>query len=287
MLELVQSILSQTDVLPRRLSLATPGVRATVPMLRGVWGAALHDLDTEAYNAVFSGAGPPCDRIPPYVLRPAPPSVEDSPAIDWVLIGSGIAHDALLLRAWDIPSGMGLGPGRRRFHIRALRALGPAGEVVAHATSGFHPWSLLQAQWPLSGDPLSTPCRLRFPAPLRLMRNHRLIEQPTPADIVVAVVRRLVAFLPSPAQEALTRIHPELITLSRNLRAMPWEGERLDLVRYSGRQERELEMRGVSGHLDLPDGPGLLWPLFAAAQWLHIGKGTVVGMGQLVVEPIP
>jgi hypothetical protein len=286
LLEPIRSILSQVQILARRLSLATPGVRATAPMLRGVWGAALHDLDPEAYNAVFAGAGSPHERVPPYVLRPAPPSVEDWPAIDWVLMGKGLAYDAVLLRAWDVASGMGLGPGRHRFHIRALRPLGPAGDVPTDA-SGFSPWSLLQVPWPLPTDPLSTPCRLSFAAPLRLIRNHRLVEQPTLTDIVVATVRRLAAFLPSPAQDALTRIRPGLIELSRKLRAMPWEGERLDLVRYSGRQKRELQMRGVSGHLDLPDGPGSLWPLLAAAQWLHIGKGTVVGMGQLVVQLRP
>ena len=30
-----------------------------------------------------------------------------------------------------------------------------------------------------------------------------------------------------------------------------------------------------------------LWSLQAAAQWLHLGKGTIVGMEQLVGEPIP
>jgi hypothetical protein len=80
---------------------------------------------------------------------------------------------------------------------------------------------------------------------------------------------------------------PALLERARTLPAESWRGRRLDLVRYSGRQKAELEMRGVSGYLDLPEGPGPLWPLLAAAQWLHLGKGAVVGMGQLVVEAIP
>ena len=254
MVEQIQTILSQIRILPRRLSLLTPGVRATVPMLRGVWGAALHDLAPEAYCSVFLGQGAAHERVPAFVLRPAPPSAEDNPALDWILIGDGLNYDSVLLRAWDIASGMGLGPARRRFHIRACRGLDPAGNLLsAMANSGG--WRLFEAFWPLPGPPDSTPCRLRFPAPLRLLRLHRLIEQPTLADVVVAALRRLEAFL--------------------------------DVVRYSGRQKTELEMRGVSGYLDLPDGPGPLWPLLAAAQWLHLGKGAVVGMGQLVVAPLP
>ena len=282
----IQTILSQVQILPRRLSLLTPQVLATVPMLRGVWGAALHDLDPGAYCAVFLGQGKPSERIPPLVLRPAPASAEDFPALDWILIGNGLEYDAALLRAWDVASGMGLGPARRRFHIRACHPLGPKGEVLPTAREA-RGWALLQAVWPLEGSPDSTPCRLRFPAPLRLLRQHRLIEQPTPTDLIVAAVRRLEAFLPSPAREALARMKPALIDQARTCLAENWRGQRLDLLRYSGRQKRELEMRGVSGHLDLPEGPGPLWPLLAAAQWLHLGKGTVVGMGQLVVEPIP
>jgi len=26
-----------------------------------------------------------------------------------------------------------------------------------------------------------------------------------------------------------------------------------------------------------------VWPLLLAAQWLHIGKGTIIGMGQLMI----
>ena len=63
----------------------------------------------------------------------------------------------------------------------------------------------------------------------------------------------------------------------------PWQGRRLDLVRYSGSQKAEVELRGVAGSLALPVGPGPLSPLLAAAAWIHIGKGTVMGLGQIKI----
>ena len=48
-----QTYLNQIAILPRRLLLHTPDVYATVPILRGVWGAALHDLAPDVYAAVF------------------------------------------------------------------------------------------------------------------------------------------------------------------------------------------------------------------------------------------
>ena len=41
----LRDLLGEVVILPRRLSLTTRGVNATVPLLRGVWGAALHGLD--------------------------------------------------------------------------------------------------------------------------------------------------------------------------------------------------------------------------------------------------
>ena len=55
-------------------------------------------------------------------------------------------------------------------------------------------------------------------------------------------------------------------------------------VPFSARQGREFCVHGVCGLLDLPEGPGALWPLLAALQWIHVGKSTIVGLGQLQIE---
>lgn len=44
-------------------------------------------------------------------------------------------------------------------------------------------------------------------------------------------------------------------------------------------------MSGVVGHLDLTRGAGPLLPLRLAARWLHLGKGTVVGLGGFHLTP--
>lgn len=346
--------LEAVSVLPRRLLLETPGMQATVPMLRGVWGAALHDLEPQVYASVFApndepprrqtipsgSAGPhraaaalavpalrsrvrnnaPRDgqaprqgdqrpaaesgggtSAPAYVIRPAPPDPVFAPAVDWILIGDAVQYDFPLCRAWDIASGMGLGPERRRFHIRRWLALQPDGRAVEHAV----PWALNEARWlavarpdqqspsvaagssPTSQfDEISPdqPCRLHFTSPLRLMRQGRLIETPTLPDLIVAACRRVAAYLPPAAAEEWKGITEDATDAARSTPASSWEGERLDLHRYSARQRAELDLRGVSGWLELPRGPGPLWPILASAQWLHLGKGTVMGLGQLLVE---
>ena len=110
------------------------------------------------------------------------------------------------------------------------------------------------------------------------------MEEPTLTDVVVAACRRVKAYLDDGYQAGWSRISDEAIELSRCVPCGPWKGGRLDLERYSGSQERELEIRGVSGALDLPRGPDQLWPLLAASQWIHVGKSTNVGLGQIEIR---
>ncbi len=95
----LEAVLSQVVIRPRRLRLETPGVAATVPMLRGVWGAALHGLDSEVWQTVFEGRGTGSLRTPGYVLRPAPSDPETAPAIEWV----GLAPHSGLMRSCSAP----------------------------------------------------------------------------------------------------------------------------------------------------------------------------------------
>ena len=276
--------LAPITVLPRRLVLETPDVHATVPMLRGVWGAALHELDADVYEEVFdSGGQGPASPPPAYVLRPAPADPELAPAVDYLLFAQAVCHDAVLLRAWDIASGMGLGKQRERFYVRRFLFIRPDG-TLEERNGEQTAWDLSRAGWPLEGTPETTPCRLVFPAPLRLLRHGRLIEAPAVPDIAVAAHRRIGSFLPADVSAKWKEQQTEILEAARATPSRPWQGERLDLVRYSGRQQRELTMHGVTGSLELPDGPGPLWPLLAAAQWLHIGKGTTVGLGELRIE---
>jgi hypothetical protein len=258
------------------LLLTTPEVRATVPMLRGTWGAALHDLDLAAYTRVFD---PPAPAVPGYLMRPAPPDPTTAPALDWFLFGTAVKDDTILRRAWDVAAGRGLGKQRRFFFVRSFLGLGPDGRY----TDRSGPWSLAEASW--TGDP-AAPCQLSFPAPLRLLRRDQLIDCPTLADLVVAAHRRVAAWLPAVDQDAWAELREPLLDLARHLPSS-WSGGRLDLERYSARQEAELELRGVSGVMTLPRGVGDLAPLLSAAAWLHLGKGTVFGLGQLLIDTTP
>ena len=282
----LKSLADQVRIRAVRILLDTPEVEATVPMIRGVWGRALHDVDEGIYRRVFTGIGPAHQRLPHYVMRPAPPDPATAPAIDWILVTSGGDPGlGTLHRAWEVACSMGLGPARTQFRIRDMVPLCPEGVPP----DDFWPLSL--APWPISGAPDSTPCRIAFDEPLRLTRRKGLLLQPAYSDIAVAALRRMAAFANCASGEAYRDLVRAVRAESAYLPATHWDGKRRDLVRWSGAQQREIDLHGTVGSLGLPEGPGQTWPLLAAARWVHVGKGCVFGLGRpdirMLDEPDP
>ena len=182
--------------------------------------------------------------------------------------------------AWERALEQGLGPERvpaRLVEVRPLAwdgtALGPA-----RVQPGF---SLYPLPWPAGS--VDRPCRLVFPGPVRLLRDKRLIEAPALADVVIAALRRIAA-LAGPEADGVWRDRQHWLNLAHRQPVSGMQWRPLDLVRYSGRQHREVELCGVTGAIDLPSGPGELRDLLAAATWLHVGKSSVMGLGRMDVE---
>jgi hypothetical protein len=247
-------------------------------MLRGLWGKELKQLSQADYGSVFVGQ----DETPRYLMRPAPPEVRPAPAVEFLLFGMpDDRQDEILWAAWKQACLSGLGPQRKPFAIRRIDSL--AWDQTPLRSTQLQPgFSLYPLPWPC-GDP-SHPCRLDFPGPLRLIYKGRLVQKPTLADLTIAALRRICTLSNAPCDQ-LWADRDQWLNLARAIPCQPWQGQRLDLVRYSGSQEKELELRGVSGSLTLPEGPGPLASLLAASAWLHLGKGTVMGLGQLRVLP--
>ena len=279
--EQLQVVLKKVEVSAWRLQLHTPHVYATTPMIRGVWGRALKHLNNTLYHQVFAGANSNGHTLPRYIIRPAPPDPETAPALDWILFNIDQCHEHALWRAWDIACGMGLGPRREPFGIRQRIFLTPE-----NIPPGWNSWTLAEVQWPIPSDPVSTPCILSFEVPVRLIKQGQLISSPQFTDLIAASLRRIAAL----AKISRGVVYRDLMRAVRREAsrtvAHTWVGEKCNLVRWSAAQQREVELYGITGTITLPKGPGYLWPLLAAAQWSHLGKGTVYGMGEMRVLPL-
>jgi len=275
--------LKKVPAIARRFWLDTNGVQTNLSMLRGVWGLALKSHEPQAYREVFEGGTVQNDRKPHYILRPGPIS-GGYPSVEFLVFGNGTAFDANLIRAWKIAEALGLGPDRRPFMIVQTDFLNEDGDaVLGNAQKHFN---LSQVSWPLAGDPENTPCRIRFDLPLRIIRQGRLIERPALADLVQAGFKRLSNFLPPEDLPGLAWLRDQALVSARTTVCEPFVGRSAGVVRYSGRQKVEVEMDGVVGELGFPNGLGCNWRILAAAQWLHLGKTTILGLGRPIISEV-
>lgn len=265
------------------LRTATP-CSPSVSMIRGVWGRALHHLDNNAYQTVFQGTGPGHLRQPSYMIRSSENGFSENGTVfhlDWVTWGNAVIHDRTLVRAWDVAAGMGLDRQRIPFVVD-----------MSHPAEDL---SMADVAWPIPGSPAITPCRVQFQVPLRIVRDKHTITTPSLADLTEAAISRL-ALVRSLICDDIPMIHvpqsiwPDFaeaaIALATTVSTTRWHGRGQTLVRYSAKQQAEVTMNGVTGFINCLDGTGPLWPILAAATWLHLGKGTVIGLGRPEIIPL-
>jgi hypothetical protein len=288
---------------------------------RGVLGPALRRIDEgllpgvstgalpagTLYETFFESRPPPAaekmrlyDRAPhPYVIdapgapgarRLEPGAVE---RIGLTLVGRAATAVEAVLAGFDFAARVGIGRGlgherergrARLVEARAVWRSDSDDEVVFSEAKGFRPTAPEIPALP------ACPTRLRvtLATPLRLMREGRLIgpRRFPPGALIANLVRR-VSMLSSFFGDA------PLETDFRALKAM-WEGliahepmlAFADQARWSGHQKQQLDMGGVIGSfvLDMRDAQAL-FPYLWLGQWIHAGKGAVMGTGAIRLRP--
>lgn len=166
---ILSAVLEEIRVCAWRLYLDTPGGPATVPMLRGVWGAALLRRAPDVYRAIFEGSS---ELVPAYVLRPAPARNCPASAIDFIVFGRASATaEAEVWSAWEDALRAGL--GSRRIPARLMQVRPLAWDGTPLAAGIVQPsFPLAPLPWPLANP--NALCLLRFASPLRRLRDGRV-----------------------------------------------------------------------------------------------------------------
>lgn len=289
MINSLDRILAGVWIAPFRLWLdVDSGVQPTAQMLRGVLGRAIMDIDPYCYAAVFRPD--PIDGVstPRFLIRMAPVDPIVSPAIDYVLLGTGICHAETMWRCWDRACERGIGE-RGNFHsfgIRQIFQLGP-NESIVPADRELNSWTLADAVWLADDQASLLPISMSFPSPLRLRggpeSKSSFIQNPTLVDVVVATIRRIRALHIEPFAVDWKELTNQSIAIAKSMKCTWRDGRQVDFVRPSKPQRTKLHYRCVTGSLCIESDPGPLWPLLTASTWLHIGKGTTNGLGQVVM----
>ncbi|MCG5531154.1 CRISPR system precrRNA processing endoribonuclease RAMP protein Cas6 [Halorhodospira halochloris] len=117
--------------------------------------------------------------------------------------------------------------------------------------------------------------------PLRLRRNNHYVgaEQFDFGAFIATLLRRASMLSTLTSQDpvadfpALTKLGQSVSLANAELRWFDWH-------RHSARQRQKIPMGGLLGHFQLTALPEPIWPWVWLGQWLHVGKGAVMGMGR-------
>ncbi len=259
------------------------------PAWRGALGYVLqahHQALFERLYAVDDEAGKPSPLVlsPPRLSNAAE---DDGPLVDLIVCGAMVASSTLLITALAEAARGGL--HGCPLHLIGVQKFHPAFgwqvmEDVSDAKTGPLPAFSLD-----DAPPSPTRATLHLLHPLRLKGPRGILRQQdlTAAELLARILRRHHNLLYdwsgrgildwAQRKAACARISAIEIRLN-------WH----DWQRYSHRQERHVPMGGLLGHLTIA-GPGLaeLWPYLWLGQWLHVGKGTMMGLGQYALEAHP
>jgi hypothetical protein len=263
--------------------------------------------NTCAYPYIFETAPPPgaeklrgLDQIPrPYVIEPPTAGralYQPGERLDFglVLVGRALDYLPYFIFAFRELGNAGLGPGRGQYELAEVdaeetggpRRIFSAAEGVLHASP--HRVTSTDLAAPSNGS--SPPRRLgvHFLTPARIQSEGAMRQEVSFQELIRALLRRLSSLCYFHCGHELPVDFKALIERAASVRTatstLHWQNQK----RFSGRQEQWIEMSGVVGRVEYeaPAGDDLrpFLPLLAAGEWVHVGKGTVMGLGRYQLE---
>lgn len=202
-------------------------------------------------------------------------------AVDVILIASGHEHLAGVLAA-----ARNLKLGRTPVQLAHITLLPPVAVDARPATLA----EVLDAQ-PTMPQPPPAPehIAIHIEHPLRLRRDNQYLS-PGKFDFgtfFTALARRVSMLTMLSEAKQPDADYAALAALARRTTTDASQLAWFDWSRRSTTQSRRVPMGGVTGTFKISGDIAPLWPWLWAGQWLHAGKGAVMGLGRYHLESAP
>lgn len=246
------------------------------------------------FEPVVEGPPPPFlkgidQAVRPYVFEPHRGTERLEPGetlrFDLLLFGRAIELQAYAWLAVERMARGGLGAGRARFRLTRVEAVNPdrSSRILFAAgspTSSVAAPPLVPSLTPLGPGPVI----LHILTPLRIQRNHCLVDHPRFRDLVFNILRRVLELahfhVPGAAidwsfRDLLDRAND--VHVAAELRWQDWK-------RWSQRQNAAMKLGGIVGRIVLQGELEPFAELLRVAEIVHVGKGATFGLGKVRVE---
>lgn len=256
---------------------------------RGAFGHALKQRDASAYSylfetpliqignasAILHGSHAPHPFvISPAGTRPETDSGEHVTEIDLILMGRAISHANLAVEALTTAAKSGI--YHVPYQLRHISCFHPAQGWQSGGNAS--PISIFDAP-PQKAETAS----LCFVHPLRFKshQNGAHLQGVLADELCGTLVRRYKQLEGCHDSPWVAPDYRELFSACRQTQIADQRLDWYEWSRYSNRQRKHVPMGGFIGDIML-EGRGLftLWPYLWLGQWLHLGKGSVMGMGR-------
>lgn len=222
-----------------------------------------------------------------------------------VLIGRALDLLPYFIYSFEELGRIGIGRERGKFELKTIRSKSPNGQNLGSKPvgspedpridqiyssdtkrlAGIPKSSLvIDTQFPDECKPVSREITLKFETPTRMTFGNRLTRDVEFHIIIRQLLRRL---------SLLSYFHcgtdisdwkfKDIIRKAEEVKvkenALTW----FDWQRYSQRQDQKIEMGGFLGDITFQGDIDPFMPLIRAGEMLHVGKGTVFGLGKYSV----
>lgn len=262
---------------------------------------------TCSYPYIFETAPPPgaeklrgLEQIPrPFVIEPPAAAGRTYAAgerfeFGLVLVGRGIDYLPYFVLTFQQLGQAGLGADKGQYEVAEVHAEGVGGWERIYEAGG----ALATAGRPVRAADLaeaaggfgSRRLRIRFLTPARIRSDGAIRSRLTFQDLIRALLRRLSSLCYFHCGGELPVDFKGLIERAAEVRTVESSLCWHQLERFSGRQYRRIEMGGVEGTVTFESADAETWkpylPLLLAGEWVHVGKGAVMGLGRMRVEGV-
>ncbi len=127
---------------------------------------------------------------------------------------------------------------------------------------------------------------IQYTTPTRLVVDGNLHSKGEIPDILPGLLRRLTLLQYFFCGGYLEKDVVSLIEMSKKLQFIYSDFQWQDWVRYSSRQDRKVIMGGFIGSIRYEQVPPEILEILCWGEYLHIGKGTVFGLGKYKLTPV-
>ncbi|RMD83599.1 MAG: CRISPR system precrRNA processing endoribonuclease RAMP protein Cas6 [Candidatus Dadabacteria bacterium] len=256
------------------------------------------------YSYLFESPPPPAtERMRRYTTVPSPYVIEPEETFDdqtasdaeyrlgVTLVGRGNQYLPYVVHAFAQAGRNGIGTDRVRMRLRSVERFVDGSQSCWQQVCDERGRPRIIREQPVHVPTPPEPIVVELLTPLRLIGDGKLVrpERFVAKFLLTALIRRTASLgyfhcgLSLPDDDQFRRLARQAGTVDPRDLDLHWA----DWTRYSTRQKTAMQMGGLVGRIVFDtEMMRPFWPFLWIGQWLHVGRGTTMGLGRYrIAEP--